>query len=174
MKLNKILWAWDDESHFMYGELNGFDSDPEQMYKYQIGDSWFKNVSDEPPPHAVRVIGQVKLDNSPTGTKPFPTLEEFEHWWNAEPVSDTIGFLERIRNYFKAFKTIEVMPEVGKEYEFSHYGEKWFHGVFKGFVASGHREFKHIRPIQTPTREEIIEKSRRVLTEEEIAILTGG
>jgi hypothetical protein len=116
-----------------------------------------------------KLRSQVNLDNSnPTGTKPFPSLEEFRTW---------LCFKSRrydaIYEYFSQFRyETEVMPEVGKEYEF-HDGVTWVRYKLNSFNA-GHGGYYHIRPIQTPTRESIIEKARTVLSHEEIKILTGG
>jgi hypothetical protein len=107
----------------------------------------------------------VKVYNSkPTGTKPFPTLEEFRTW-----LCFKYRRYNAIYEYFSQFR-YEKMPEVGKAYEFSHDGVTWVNFKLKSFNG----EFFLIRPIQTPSREEVIEKARQVLSEDEIAILTGG
>jgi hypothetical protein len=109
---------------------------------------------------------QVKLDNSkPTEAKPFPTFEKVVEWY----VKNKKGGLCDIYKYFSQFR-YEVMPEVGKLYRFSSDGVTWVNFKLKSFNG----EFFLIRPIQTPTREEVIEKARQVLSEEEIEILTGG
>jgi hypothetical protein len=173
--LDKPVWAWNDESNFMYGELDGFDTDPEQIYKYQIEDYWFKNISEYPPPHAVRIIGQVKLDNSPTGTKPFPSFDEYYDWRKEQ-----CAYLhsDKYYDYFSQFR-YEKMPEVGKEYEGTNMDGEIIRGELADFKLLN-KDGKIIgwtetlRPIQTPTREEIIEKARQVLSEDEINILIGG
>jgi hypothetical protein len=43
-------------------------------------------------------------------------------------------------------REVEVMPEVGKDYEFSEDGVKWFKWTLNGFNSHGY--WKHIRPIQ--------------------------
>ncbi len=43
-------------------------------------------------------------------------------------------------------REVEVMPEVGKDYEFSEDGVKWFRWTLNGFNSHGY--WKHIRPIQ--------------------------
>jgi len=42
---------------------------------------------------------------------------------------------------------VEVMPEVGREYEFSDDGGHWYKQTLKGFASNG--DWKHIRPIQS-------------------------
>jgi hypothetical protein len=102
------------------------------------------------------------------GYEKFPTLQEFAKW---------TGFCERnvgdIYDYFKAFKTIEVMPEVGREYEFSNDGHKWYNANHHGFISSLHsRIFDHIRPIATPNRDEVIAKAKELgLTDSELEVL---
>jgi hypothetical protein len=112
---------------------------------------------------------QVNLDNSnPAGAKPFPSLQEFLNWVNWENTS-TID----IYNYFSQFR-YEKMPEVGKEYEgLRASADEWVKGALNFLPIDGY-SCRAIRPIQAPTREEVIEKVRQVLSEEEIAILTGG
>jgi hypothetical protein len=107
---------------------------------------------------------------SEQNNKPFPTLEEFREW-----SQQNHAFLtnDLIYNYFKdRVRTVMVMPEVGKEYEF-HDGITWVRYKLNSFNA-GHGGYYHIRPIQPPSRESIIEKARQVLGEDEINILTGG
>jgi hypothetical protein len=43
-------------------------------------------------------------------------------------------------------REVEVMPEVGKDYEFSDDGEHWYKQTLTGFASNGN--WKHIRPIQ--------------------------
>jgi hypothetical protein len=43
-------------------------------------------------------------------------------------------------------REVEVMPEVGKDYEFSEDGVNWFKWTLNGFNSHGY--WKHIRPIQ--------------------------
>jgi hypothetical protein len=100
------------------------------------------------------------------GYEKFPTLQEFAKW---------TGFCERnvgdIYDYFKAFKTIEVMPEVGREYEFSSDGKEWDKDKLLRF-ESEHEFYKHIRPIATPTRDEVIKRAKELgLTEAELEVL---
>jgi hypothetical protein len=116
---------------------------------------------------------QVNLDNSNlTGVKPFPSLEEFLNWVNWKNTS-TID----IHDYFSQFR-YEKMPEVGKEYEGTNMDGEIIRGELADFKLLN-KDGKIIgwtetlRPIQTPTREEVIEKARQVLSEDEIAILTG-
>lgn len=45
-------------------------------------------------------------------------------------------------------REVEVMPEVGKDYEFSDDGVNWCSCKFKGFNGDG-GTWKHIRPIST-------------------------
>jgi hypothetical protein len=44
-------------------------------------------------------------------------------------------------------REVEVMPEVGKEYEFSHDGVEWYKQELAGFITSP-KYWKYIRPIQ--------------------------
>jgi hypothetical protein len=104
--------------------------------------------------------------------EPFPTLEEFPtqqdfiDWYKVEG-ANMIG----IYNYFKAFKTIEVMPEVGREYEFSDDGKEWDKDKLLRF-ESEHEFYKSIRPISTPTRDEVIKRAKELgLTEAELEVL---
>ena len=100
------------------------------------------------------------------GYEKFPTLQEFAKW---------TGFCERnvgdIYDYFKAFKTIEVMPEVGREYEFKN-GNFWCRKVFDGFMSTDEWICKTIRPISTPNRDEVIAKAKELgLTDSELEVL---
>ena len=102
------------------------------------------------------------------GAEEFPTLEEFEEWY-----SNVIIEISDIYDYFKAFKTREVFPEVGKEYEFSNDGHKWYNANHHGFISSLHsRIFDYIRPISTPTRDEVIKRAKELgLSEAELEVL---
>jgi hypothetical protein len=105
------------------------------------------------------------------GAEEFPTLEEFEEWY-----SNVIIEISDIYDYFKAFKTrtIEVMPEVGKEYEGkSTFNGEWFKGKLIGFNI-GHSVCDTIRPISTPTRDEVIKRAKELgLSDAEIETLKG-
>jgi len=99
--------------------------------------------------------------------EPFPTLEEFKEWHAHSNPS------RRTYNYFAKFKTrtIEVMPEVGKEYEFSTNGKDWEIIPLSAFYVSG-GYYYHIRPIATPNRDEVIAKARELgLTQAELEVL---
>jgi hypothetical protein len=72
-----------------------------------------------------------------------------------------------------------VMPKVGKEYEGTNMDGEIIRGELADFKLLNKDGrilgwTKTLRPIQTPTRESIIEKARQVLSDEEINILTGG
>ena len=96
----------------------------------------------------------------------FPTQQDFIDWYKVEG-ANMIG----IYNYFKAFKTIEVMPEVGREYEFSDDGKEWDKDKLLRF-ESEHEFYKSIRPISTPTRDEVIKRAKELgLTEAELEVL---
>jgi hypothetical protein len=105
--------------------------------------------------------------------EPFPTREEFEKWWDYAKPGEIIR--KNIYSYFAQFKTrtIEVMPEVEKEYEFSSDGKEWNKEIlicFEGYYGY----YKHIRPIATPTRDEVLKKAKELgLTEAEIEVLGG-
>ena len=111
---------------------------------------------------------------SEQNNKPFPTFAEFEEWNKKIEYRGHRGALYNIHNYFSQFRyETEVMPEVGKEYKVSFDGNVWFKDTLIGYETEKCTNVSHIRPIQTLTRESIIEKARQVLSEEEIAILTG-
>jgi len=101
----------------------------------------------------------------------FPTQQDFIDWYKVEG-ANMIG----IYNYFKAFKTqtIEVMPEVGREYEGVTYGgDEVARGRLTSFEIHGF-ECKSIRPISTPTRESVLKRAKELgLTQAEIEVLGG-
>jgi hypothetical protein len=99
--------------------------------------------------------------------EPFPTLEEFKEWHAHSNPS------RRTYNYFAKFKTrtIEVMPELGKMYEFSDDGNQWDRDKLVRF-ESEYEFYTHIRPIPTPTRDEVIKRAKELgLTEAELEVL---
>jgi hypothetical protein len=101
--------------------------------------------------------------------EPFPTFEEYEKWWDCAKPREIIR--KNIYSYFAKFKTIEVMPEVGREYE----GVKNSNGeVIRGqldLVIDGY-PCRFIRPIATPTREYVIAKAKELgLSEAELEVL---
>jgi hypothetical protein len=64
-----------------------------------------------------------------------------------------------------------VFPEVGWEYEFSDDGENWHKDTLDGFDTDA-EIYIHIRPIATPTRDEVIAKAKELgLTEAELEVL---
>ena len=106
--------------------------------------------------------------------KRFPTLQEFKAWsFDKGAVSG-----EDIYNYFSNTNRVE-MPEVGQEYEFSVDGENWFKTKLKAFMVSPvYRNSNiesiasHIRPITTPTRDEVLAKCKALgLTDAELEAL---
>ena len=100
------------------------------------------------------------------GAEEFPTQQDFIDWYKVKG-ANMIG----IYNYFKAFKTIEVMPEVGREYEFKN-GNFWCRKVFDGFMSTDEWICKVIRPITTPTRDEVIKRAKELgLTQAELEVL---
>jgi hypothetical protein len=104
------------------------------------------------------------------GAQEFPTLQEFEEWYS----HGGNGAFD-IYDYFAQFKTrtIEVMPEVGKEYELSTNGKDWEIIPLSAFYVSG-GYYYHIRPIATPTRDEVIKRAKELgLTDSEIEVLGG-
>jgi predicted Rdx family selenoprotein len=108
------------------------------------------------------ITGTVPSDDP----KPFPTFEEFNKWFAHEWDGDS----DVIYNYFAQFqyeKTVEVYPEVGKEYEFSTDGMIWEKTELGGFKEAGANwTFKYIRPIQ-PSRLEQLKAKRPNLTQDE-------
>jgi len=105
------------------------------------------------------------------GAEEFPTQQDFIDWYKIEG-ANMIGIYE----YFSQFKTrtIEVMPEVGKEYEGkSTFNGEWFKGKLIGFNI-GHSVCDTIRPISTPTRDEVIKRAKELgLSDAEIETLKG-
>jgi hypothetical protein len=103
------------------------------------------------------------------GAEEFPTQQDFIDWYKIEG-ANMIGIYE----YFSQFKTrtIEVMPEVGKEYEGkSTFNGEWFKGKLIGFNIE-HSVCDTIRPIATPTRDEVIKRAKELgLTEAELEVL---
>jgi hypothetical protein len=102
------------------------------------------------------------------GAEEFPTQQDFIDWYKIGG-ANMIGIYE----YFSQFKTrtIEVMPEVGWEYEFSDDGENWHKDTLDGFDTDA-EIYIYIRPIQTPTRDEVIAKAKELgLTEAELEVL---
>ncbi len=107
------------------------------------------------------------------GAQEFPTLQEFQMWWMGTEIGDSPT--ETIYKYLAQFKTrtIEVMPEVGKEYELSTNGKDWEIIPLSAFYVSG-GYYYHIRPIATPTRDEVIKRAKELgLTDSEIEVLGG-
>ena len=104
--------------------------------------------------------------------EPFPTLEEFQKIVVHSKTS------REIYDYFKAFKTrtIEVMPEVWKEYNATTVDGRAISGELMGFlIGSDEAEYcKSIRPISTPTRESVLKRAKELgLTQAEIEVLGG-
>ena len=102
--------------------------------------------------------------------EPFPSLEEVSKYFKGDGVFHQIT---DVYNYFAKFKTrtIEVMPEVGKEYEFKN-GDFWCRKVFDGFMSTDEWICKTIRPISTPNRDEVIAKAKELgLTDSELEVL---
>jgi hypothetical protein len=108
--------------------------------------------------------------------EPFPTREEFEKWWMQAELGESV--IESMYDYFAQFKTrtIEVMPEVGREYEATTVDGRTISGELMGFfIGSDEAEYcKSIRPITTPTRDEVIAKCKALgLSDSEIEVLGG-
>ena len=103
--------------------------------------------------------------------KPFPTFDEFITW-----VQNLNGnwMLHDIYNYFAQFKyekTVEVFPEVGKEYEFSMNGERWFKSGFDSYKTKTLMYPTHIRPIQPNRLEQLKAKHPNLSNDELIELL---
>jgi hypothetical protein len=97
--------------------------------------------------------------------KRFPTLQEFREWSYANEVGTA-----EIYEYFSNTNRVE-MPEVGKEYEATTVDGRTWRGKLYYFVIDGIR-CKSIRPITTPTRDEVLAKAKALgLTEEELEVL---
>ena len=104
------------------------------------------------------------------GAEEFPKFNDFVEWATQQK---THPHYPEVYNYFAQFKTrtIEVMPDVWREYEFSDDGENWHKDILAGFDTDA-EIYIYIRPIQTPNRDEVIAKAKELgLTEAEIAIL---
>jgi hypothetical protein len=99
--------------------------------------------------------------------KRFPTLQEFREWTYANEVGTA-----EIYEYFSNTNRVE-MPESGQYYEFSSDGVSWVKLKFWGFSCANQvGNFTHIRPIATPTRDEVLAKAKALgLTEEELEVL---
>jgi hypothetical protein len=100
--------------------------------------------------------------------KPFPTFEEFDEWfylrWDSE--------MKTLYNYFAQFgvRTIEVFPEVGKEYEFSSNKESWYKFKLESY-HSPTAKWRYIRPIQPTRLEELKSKHPNLSNDELIELL---
>jgi hypothetical protein len=106
--------------------------------------------------------------------KPFPEI--------AQAIDDlNIHYLKGINteifnviyNYFAQFqyeKTVEVFPEVGKEYEFSRHCDLWFRYELDGFKVGSHM-FNKIRPIQPSRLEQLKAKHPNLSNDELIELL---
>ncbi len=102
------------------------------------------------------------------GAEEFPTLDEFKKWYNQLGITavDIYSYFARLKT-----RTIEVMPEVGWEYEFSDDGENWHKDILDGFDTDA-EIYIYIRLIETPTRDEVIAKAKELgLTETELEVL---
>jgi hypothetical protein len=103
--------------------------------------------------------------------KRFPTLQEFREWTYANEVGTA-----EIYEYFSNTNRVE-MPEVGQEYEFgSHDGTEIHRGILNHFTyrtaRGGFNSADFIRPITTPTRDEVLQKCKALgLTDEELEVL---
>jgi hypothetical protein len=98
--------------------------------------------------------------------KRFPTLQEFREWSYANEVGTA-----EIYEYFSNTNRVE-MPEVGQEYEFSHNGIIWFKDKLVHYETRNCVNATHIRPITTPTRDEVIAKCKALgLTDAELEVL---
>jgi hypothetical protein len=108
-----------------------------------------------------------------TSSELMPLFEDFRTWYtlNLHIESALVGDdLMQIYSYFKRFKTVEVFPEVGKEYEFSEDGENWRRDTFESYESNNNIGFTHIRPIK-PSRLEQLKSKHPNLTQEEQAEL---
>jgi hypothetical protein len=88
-------------------------------------------------------------------TIPYPTEDEFWEW--VDDRHDGNPFVQEVYDYFKQFqyeKTVEVFPEVGKEYEFKYQGDLWYKGKLDKFISQG-LHWTHIRPIQPSRLEQL-------------------
>jgi hypothetical protein len=99
--------------------------------------------------------------------KPFPSFEEFIN----ELVKADPRHKERFcYNYFAQFgvRTVEVFPEVGKEYQFGYGGENWLTDRLLGFsLHKAIGTYTHIRPVQ-PNRLEQLKARKGELSREEL------
>jgi hypothetical protein len=111
------------------------------------------------------LLDEIELIEEPE-SKPFPTEDEFITW-----VQNLNGnwMLHNIYNYFAKFqyeKTVEVFPEVGKEYEFSSNKESWYKFKLESY-HSPTAKWRYIRPIQ-PNRLEQLKVKHPNLTNDEL------
>jgi hypothetical protein len=110
-------------------------------------------------------IEPISIINDST-PKQYPTFNEFI----GELVKAGSRHKERFcYDYFKQFCTVEVFPEVGKEYEFSDSKLIWNKGCLTGYLFStpiGHQSAINIRPIQ-PSRLEQLKSKHPNLTDTE-------
>jgi hypothetical protein len=98
--------------------------------------------------------------------KRFPTLQEFREWSYANEVGTA-----EIYEYFSNMNRVEALV-AGQEYEFSLDGEVWFKDSFRSYESENHRHMTHIRPITTPTRDEVLAKAKALgLTDAELEVL---
>ena len=103
------------------------------------------------------------------GAEEFPTLDEFKKWYNQIGIT-AVDIYNYFLNRLKT-RTIEVMPELGKMYEFSDDGNQWDRDKLVRF-ESEYEFYTHIRPIPKLTRDEVITKAKELgLTEAELEVL---
>jgi len=113
------------------------------------------------------------LANAYAGDKPFPEIAQAIDDLNMHLKGVNTEIFKVIYNYFAQFqyeKTVEVFPEVGKEYEFSRHCDLWFRYELDGFKVGSHM-FNKIRPIQPSRLEQLKAKHPNLSNDELIELL---
>ena len=153
-------WAYPDEIELIESEPN--QSVPKSFPTFEEFHEWYRTEQGNMQ-GVYHYFAQFGKQPSQPNSKPFP--------WIGEAIDDLKGNLfgikteqfETIYNYFAQFgvRTVEVFPEVGKEYEFSCSKAIWYKGVFQKYLCTvdGHTDrATHIRPIQPSRLEQLMAK----------------
>jgi hypothetical protein len=78
----------------------------------------------------------------------FPTLEEFRQWRDE--------YAEGIESIYDYFRTRIQPLEIGRDYEFTRYGEDWRKDELVGFMGVDDN-YEQIRPIQAAPKHHVID-----------------
>ena len=91
-------------------------------------------------------------------------MDEFREWY-----LNRARYCTDIYNYFSQFEyETKVFPKVGDLIEFSVNGNRWIKGKLCAFVDDYNDDYIHIRPVSTPTREEVIAQVESKLKSNEL------